>query len=659
MAAVNPDLQKERDGASFKTEELACMLYDFQENLDRKRYLEKLADDDPVYQGVDPNFLSRSELHLYGWKKLAHAMEQADKHGFSSDPRDNYIYMTAVFPWEIQPMALQGGMFLPTLTSQASQEQQDRWLPLARANKMIGTYAQTELGHGTHVRGLETTATYDAATQEFIMHTPTASSIKWWPGGLGKTSNYALVLAQLITQGINRGVHPFMVQLRDMDTHQPLHGVTVGDIGPKFGFHMIDNGFLQLDRVRIPRTNMLMKIAQVEPDGTFVKAKHDKLGYGTMVFVRSMITWGISAMSLAQCTTIAVRYSCVRRQSELRPGGEEPQILDFTTQQYKLLTNLATAYAVWFAGVWMRNTYFTMAGRIADGEMEVLPELHGLSACLKAYASDMSQQGMEVCRMSCGGHGFSQASGIPKIYTHAVAACTYEGENTVMYLQAARYLMKMYNEAQRGQKLGGSVAYLNGGHQTNSLLARDMNLKELLEAFRHRAYCCVQNTHKLLKVLEARGKASWEAFNMAGPALVRASRAHVENFVLSTFVDKLEEDMSPAVKAVLTRVAQLYALYVITQNAADFMRDNYLSSDQLSAAEVRMVELLGEIRPDAVALVDSFDFNDRTLGSILGRYDGNVYENMYKWAKQSPLNKTEVHEAYYKYQKAMMNQSKL
>lgn len=56
-----------------------------------------------------------------------------------------------------------------------------------------------------------------------------------------------------------------------------------------------------------------------------------------------------------------------------------------------------------------------------------------------------------------------------------------------------------------------------------------------------------------------------------------------------------------------------------------------------------MVELLAEIRPDAVALADAFDFSDQSLSSILGRYDGNVYENMYKWAKSSPLNKSEVY----------------
>jgi len=46
--------------------------------------------------------------------------------------------------------------------------------------------------------------------------------------------------------------------------HKPLRGIEVGDIGPKIGFNTTDNGFLRLDHVRIPRTNMLMKFANVD-----------------------------------------------------------------------------------------------------------------------------------------------------------------------------------------------------------------------------------------------------------------------------------------------------------------------------------------------------------------------------------------------------------
>lgn len=88
-------------------------------------------------------------------------------------------------------------MFIPTLLSQASPDQQAEWLPKALGLKLIGTYAQTELGHGTFVRGLQTTATYDPQSREFVIHTPTLTATKWWPGGLGKTSTHVVRFSKL------------------------------------------------------------------------------------------------------------------------------------------------------------------------------------------------------------------------------------------------------------------------------------------------------------------------------------------------------------------------------------------------------------------------------------------------------------------------------
>jgi alkylation response protein AidB-like acyl-CoA dehydrogenase len=66
----------------------------------------------------------------------------------------------------------------------------------ARDGDFIGAYAQTELGHGSNVRGLETTAHYFPDTQEFEIHSPTLSSLKFWPTGM-YSSTHAAVFAQM------------------------------------------------------------------------------------------------------------------------------------------------------------------------------------------------------------------------------------------------------------------------------------------------------------------------------------------------------------------------------------------------------------------------------------------------------------------------------
>ena len=88
--------------------------------------------------------------------------------------------------------------------------------PLISKRGILGCYLQTELGHGTNVSCLETTATYLPESQEFEIHSPTLTSTKWWSGALGKTATHGVAQARLVLPGgKDFGPHLFFVQLRD------------------------------------------------------------------------------------------------------------------------------------------------------------------------------------------------------------------------------------------------------------------------------------------------------------------------------------------------------------------------------------------------------------------------------------------------------------
>ncbi|XP_015269970.1 PREDICTED: peroxisomal acyl-coenzyme A oxidase 1 isoform X2 [Gekko japonicus] len=658
--AMNLDLRKERETASFNTEFLTNILDGGADRTRRRRELEALVLNDPDFKHEDVNFLSRSERYELAIKKSALMVMKLREFGIA-DPDEIYWFKSFVHHGRPEPLDLHLGMFLPTLLTQATQEQQDRFFMPAWNLEIIGTYAQTEMGHGTHLRGLETTATYDPATQEFILNSPTVTSIKWWPGGLGKTSNHAIVLAQLHTQGQNHGLHAFIVPIRQLGTHEPLPGITVGDIGPKFGYDEMDNGYLKMDNFRIPRENMLMKFAKVEPDGTYVKPLSDKLTYGTMVFIRSIIV-GDSARSLARACTIAIRYSAVRHQSELKPGEPEPQILDYQTQQYKLFPLLAAAYAFHFVGAYMKDTYRRITADINDGDLREMPELHALSAGLKAFSSWIANAGIEECRMACGGHGYSRCSGLPDIYVNFTPSCTYEGENTVMMLQTARFLIKSYTQVSSGQLVSGMMSYLNDlpGQriQPQQVAARPATLHinnpaSLVETYKLRASRLVEFAAKNLQAELNRRRSKEDAWNRTSVDLVRASEAHCHYVVVKLFTAKISEIGDPATRAVVNNLCLLFALHGISKHSGDFLQGGILTDAQITQVNQRVKELLALIRPNAVALVDSFDFSDLFLGSVLGRYDGNIYENMFEWSKKSPLNKTQVHKSFHKHLKPM------
>jgi acyl-CoA oxidase len=72
------------------------------------------------------------------------------------------------------------------------------------------------------------------------------------------------------------------------------------------------------------------------------------------------------------------------------------------------------------------------------------------------------------------------------------------------------------------------------------------------------------------------------------------------------------------------------------------LQDGFFSTQQISILQNKLTGLLAELRPNAVALVDAFDYPDKVLDSCLGRYDGQVYQALYEYAKNSPLNNKEV-----------------
>jgi acyl-CoA oxidase len=64
-----------------------------------------------------------------------------------------------------------------------------------------------------------------------------------------------------------------------------------------------------------------------------------------------------------------------------------------------------------------------------------------MACCLKAVGSTDAAIGVTTCRLACGGHGYMNCSNLPNIYALITATETYEGENTVLLLQTARYNM--------------------------------------------------------------------------------------------------------------------------------------------------------------------------------------------------------------------------
>ena len=147
-------------------------------------------------------------------------------------------------------------------------ERHHRWLREAASGALPGCFAMSELAHGSNVRDLRTTARFDPATDEFVIHTPDEAARKEWIGNAA--------VARPDGDGIRPALHR-----RDLSRGacaagtaqgrrwQADAGVRLADGGEKMGLNGVDNGSIWFDQVRVPRTNLLNRHGDVAADGTY------------------------------------------------------------------------------------------------------------------------------------------------------------------------------------------------------------------------------------------------------------------------------------------------------------------------------------------------------------------------------------------------------
>lgn len=651
-------LAQERAKSDLNVDQLANFLFT-SEVLKRDAKLLEILSSDPVFDKSQNYFRGRKERIKAALARAKTLRQLSVKHNWS---QDEYQAANDLIS-EPTPYGLHASMFLKTLEEQGTPAQHKLFLEPAQRYEYIGCYAQTELGHGSNVRGLETTATWDPKDKTFTLHSPHLTASKWWIGSLGKAANYAVVVAQLILNGKPCGPHPFVVPIRDLKTHKPLPNIHVGDIGPKFGYNTMDNGFLLFNHVKIPHINMLSRFSGVDPETSkYIRPSNPALMYGTLTYIRSSIVLQ-SGSVLARGVTIATRYCAVRRQFQDRDAAEgesgENQVLNYTMVQHRILPLLAASYALHFTGRAMINLYQANQKRMAQKQAgndakrapgpeelnpgsDLLADLHAISCSLKAFASTTAAEGLEVCRRACGGHGYSAFSGIGSWYADYLPTVTWEGDNYMLTQQVARYLLKSARAVLAGKAVDNSITRI-----FNEFLRRQDvgaafdvldNDQHLVDAF---AWRVAFLTFEALKHRDE-DKQSWNSLLID---FWRLSTAYAQYQVVKYFYEALQDDktkaeLDPSTLPVLRQLFQLFALHYLTNHASEFFTSAATNVRQIQLARTkRTLSLLEQIRPHAVRLVDAWKFPDWQLDSSLGRYDGKVYEDMFHRASEvNPLN---------------------
>jgi len=535
---------------------------------------------------------------------------------------------------------VQFGLFGGAVASLGTQWHHDTYLRDIVTLELPGCYAMSEIGHGSDVSSLETTLTYDEETDEIVVHSPTASSMKAYIGGAAVDARMAVVYGQLVVDAQSHGVHAVMVPVRD-EHGQALPGVALGDHGPKGGLAGVDNGTLMFDQVRVPRRMLLDRYGGVTSEGDYVSDIDNPnrrffTMLGTLVRGRVCIA-GAGAVAGRRALSIATRYATQRRQFSAPGHDGDVLLIDYLAHQRKLLPRIAQAYALMFA----QNQ---IVDRLQDlhetdnKDQEAQRELETRAAGLKAVSTRFGNDTIQVCREACGGAGYLAENGLTLIRRDADVFATFEGDNTVLLQLVAKGLLSNYKEMFGDLDMFGMLQFAArsfGGAVIERTAARPV-IDRLVEAtrvgsggdplhdrgwhvemFEDRERHVLETLATRLRRAAKNSDDSFEAFNSAQDHVLLAARAHMDRVVLEAFVQGIEDCSDPVAQDRLSRLGDLYALSSIEADSAWFQQHNRLSATRSKAVSAAINELCRSLRPDAVELVEGMGVPEEWLNSSM------------------------------------------
>lgn len=517
---------------------------------------------------------------------------------------------------------VQFGLFGGSIQQLGTTRHHDRYLEKAGQLELPGCFAMTETGHGSNVRGLETTATYLPATKEIEIHSPTPDSTKEYIGN-AMHAKLAVVFAQLIVEGESKGVHAIAVPIRNAN-HECLPGISIWDNGYKMGLNGIDNGKIRFDHVRVPKENLLNRYGDIDDNGKYSSPiQQDSKRFFTMLgsLVAGRICIGLGSVTVSKkALTIAIRYANKRRQFSGK-GEKETLLLDYPTHQRRLLPRLAKTYALNFALKECAQRYMK-----ANAEGSDIRYVETLAAGLKAAASWHATDTVQECREACGGKGYLLENALPDLKADSDIFTTFEGDNTVLLQLVAKGLMSEFRQEFHDEGYRAVMRFLverfsTSLNELNPVATRRTDTDHLLDpdfqlsAFRYRQRKLLISVGQRMKKYLNRRLNPYDAFLRCQTHMVELGKAFTDKWILKRFIEQVESCEKPELKEALKKMCDLYALSTIEQNKGWFLEQDYMQGAKTKAIRRVVNKLCQDIKPDAVAYVNSFGIPEELLNA--------------------------------------------
>ena len=522
---------------------------------------------------------------------------------------------------------VQFGLFGGALYGLGTADHHKKYIEPMIKTDLLGCFAMTETGHGSNVKGLETTATFIKESDSIIVHSPSEQSGKEYIGN-ALHSTMAAVFAQLFVNGENHGVHAILVPIRNQDG-ELMPGVRIEDCGYKMGLNGVDNGRLWFDQVKVPRANLLNKFGDISDEGIYVSSIQDSnKRFFTMLgaLVAGRISVGMAGLNASKVAmTIAIKYALKRRQFAPKEGEPETILMDYPSHQRRLLPLLAKNYALYFAMSDLSAQYST-----SDGTD--MRQIETDAAGLKAVATWLTTHTIQECREACGGKGYLAENRFTDLKADTDIFTTFEGDNTVLLQLTAKGLLTQFKKSINAEGFKGVMKFLAERISLEAIeyqpdITRKSNTAYLSSsdfifgAFTYRERKLMMSVSNRMRSYLKKRIDPHKAYLKCQMHMIELATAYVDRLALKSMYRKIQSLDNSGEKLILQRLYKLYGLHTIEANKGFFLENDYLDGSMTKAIRRQVTKLCQEVREDADGLVDAFLIPEELLGANIVLYN--------------------------------------
>ncbi len=462
----------------------------------------------------------------------------------------------------------------------------------------IGCFVLSEYNHGSNAISVETEATYDPASHEFVLNTPNLPWLKWMPNTAQRQAKKkAIMFCRLLMDGEDHGVLPFLVPLNS-------DGVEVRLMGEEPGL-MLDNAVTRLRNVRIPHDFLLLdEHTNFGADGRFSATEPSR---------RKRLLNAIEALSVARASAgraatagsqigLLLAVNLASQRCVFAPKSEDIPLSEYSNFYRPILSAIGRVYA--------SQCYYNTCVDEFDRDLGATrtEQLGRNASLLKAMATEDAIDILSLCRKRTGSHGMFACNRIVEQLIAAHGLFSAEGESDILLLKLGRELLMKVNYESPGSS-SWTLSLGKTGPQDWLKLLRTRESK-LVRTLRFDAFV-KQRTTPLATV--------WKR---STDAVIDVARVHARRVMAEAFYEAVQRARpNTDARAALEGLFEVHCLDLIHADVGWYVSHGVVSSWRARRLASRHARAMDEMAPRLLDLVRAFEIDNDILRAPMGEDD--------------------------------------